>query len=277
MHVTTLSHTPIEKVVHCLSHSFQGYFVELPSDVDFWAKRFTYARVNWNHSWGVFDGDQLVGFVVHALDQEGGVYTAYNTGTGILPAYRGKQWVDQLYAYGLPRLHEAGVRRCTLEVIDQNHTAIRVYERIGFRRKRALHSFRGTLPHHNGSHLVECPLDDVLTTKVDHRYSWDYQSATIRKAGNLYCAYRVFDPKSQNCGHVILNPETGRIAQLESEQDAWHDLLQGIAQLRSDINMANVTEDRRKLLATFKELDVSLTLTQYEMEMDLNPSRERIS
>ena len=46
-------------------------------------------------SFGVFDGEQLVGFVIHCIGEEAGRTVAYNTGTGVLPGYRGQRWVTR--------------------------------------------------------------------------------------------------------------------------------------------------------------------------------------
>jgi ribosomal protein S18 acetylase RimI-like enzyme len=107
--------------------AFDGYFVKMPDSLDYWATRFKQARVNYHYSFGVFDASRLVAFIIQGMDIHDGQLTAFNTGTGVLPAYRGQKLVDRLYDHAIPRLKERGIQKCQLEVIQENERAIRVY------------------------------------------------------------------------------------------------------------------------------------------------------
>lgn len=98
------------------------------------------------HSVGVFIGDKLVAFIMHALRTVEGQQRIYNSGTGVLPAYRGQALVGKMYAYSLPILQEQGIVAMQLEVIENNHAAIRAYEKNGFQIQRKLLCFSGSLP-----------------------------------------------------------------------------------------------------------------------------------
>src|SRR5690606_28619003 len=116
----------------------------------------------------------------------------YNTGTGILPDYRGLAIIDKLYAHAIPEFKEKGVEKCLLEVICENERAIRIYKRIGFRITRELNSFRGKLPESaSGKGLQKCHFSEVLDSglyKAEH-YSWDNSAEAVNISKNLqtYC------------------------------------------------------------------------------------------
>ena len=88
MKIVTLSEINIHEIVDCLIESFQNYFVPMPADISYWENRFNNARVNWDLSAGVVDEDKLVAFIIHAVDSDAGMVTAFNTGTGVIPDYR---------------------------------------------------------------------------------------------------------------------------------------------------------------------------------------------
>lgn len=204
MRIGNLSNTSIEELVQCLSESFKGYFVSMTDSVSFWETRFENARVNWELSWGVFEEDKLVAFVVNAVDKELGELTAYNSGTGVLPDYRGNQFVDKIYEFGIPQLQEKGVRWCSLEVIEQNERAIKVYERIGFSKGQRLKCYRGSLESNQKAEIVSSSIQNVVNSKAERNYSWDNTSVTIKKAGDIYSVYEVFNVAGKKSGYFII-------------------------------------------------------------------------
>ena len=270
MQFKTLQYTDVNEVVNCLVKSFAGYYVPMPSDVSFWEKRFYNARVDWALSWGAFVGDKLVGFVINAIDLENGVLTAYNTGTGVLPSFRGQRIVDKMYAFGMEDLIFNGVQRCSLEVIDQNNRAIGVYQRIGFSLGHKLFCFKGALEYSGEVEIKEISLGKKEADMVDHHYSWDNRSTTIRMSGDIYKMFEVQSIDNDSAvGYFIINPDNGYLAQVESSTNAWKLLFEGISQLTSDIKINNVSENRFELLKFLKEPRFENTINQYTMEMEI--------
>lgn len=212
MDIRNLTTTPLTTIVQCLNEAFAGYFVQLPEDVPYWENRFKAARVDYSLSFGMFEGDRLLGFIIHGIDEAGGLKTAFNTGTGVLQPARGYKVIDQLYAHALPLLRAAGVKRCTLEVIDQNERAIHVYERIGFRIARRLRCFKGALPQRTGAALAEeIPLSDIEQDlrATDAGYAWDNSLQAIKAAGDRYRCYGVAQRNGSRSGYFVLNRPTG--------------------------------------------------------------------
>ena len=106
MKIRPLTDCPLSQIVDCLGEAFENYFVKMPSDVEFWRNRFKAARVDYNLSYGVFDQDGLVAFIIHGIDQHLGQKTAFNTGTGVIPSFRGRQLVDKIYEFAIPKLKQ---------------------------------------------------------------------------------------------------------------------------------------------------------------------------
>ena len=266
--ISNLQSTPIETIIDCFAESFKDYFVPIPGDVSYWKNRFYNARVDYSHSWGVFDNEKLVAFIVNAIDFEKGELTAYNTGTGVLYDYRGNKLVDKMYAYGKPHLKDLGVKRCSLEVIVENAPAIRVYTRIGFDIVRQLNCYSGKYSASRPISIKEIGLEDLDLESKDPIYSWDNRKKTIARAEDMYKVYLVLDRDSP-IGHFIINPLNGNIAQLESYHNSWSPIFNGISQVSDKIKMNNVDTARTGLIEFLKHSSLENTINQYEMEMGL--------
>jgi ribosomal protein S18 acetylase RimI-like enzyme len=270
MKYRNLKDTKTDKIVKCLLKSFAGYFVEMPSGTAFWKERFKNARVDKTLSWGAFNNDKLVGFVINGVDTERGVLTAFNTGTGVLPEFRENQIVDKMYNYGISELKKKGVKRCSLEVITKNKKAIRVYQRIGFKINHKLFCYKGNLLNNEELRIQEVKLKDIYKYNVNQNYSWDNTNKTISMAGETYKAYNVFKKnKDEPIGYFIINPLNGYIAQLESKNNNWKSLFEGISQIQKEVRINNVKENRKQLLSYLKELKFENTINQIEMEMNI--------
>ena len=270
MEILNLQNIPTEEIVDCLNKSFENYFVNLPSDVAFWSQRFLNARVDKELSWGVFVDRKFVGFIVNGIDLDCGEYTAYNSGTGIVPAYRGNRLVGKMYEYGIPNLIENGVSRCSLEVIDKNKKAIGVYKKVGFEITKRLKCYKGTVNLKESIRIQETEIEKLVSEDADLLYSWDNKISTIKKAGAAYKTYEVFDLNNEDSeGYFIINPKTGYIAQLESSKSNWEAIFSGIALVNKDIRINNVLSTREDLIHFLKSAGIENTIDQFEMEMKL--------
>lgn len=269
MKIKNLASIPVEEVIACFLAAFDNYFVKLPTDVDYWKTRFINARVDWELSFGMFEEDLLVGFIINGIDQHNNKLTAYNTGTGILPEYRGLGIVDKLYAHAIPKLKEQGIEKCLLEVICENEKAIKVYKRIGFRITREIHSFRGKLPGRvSGERLQKCHFSEVLNAglyNAEH-YSWDNSAEAVKISKNL----QIYCFKNENLpeAYLVIDP-VGNIIQLESLNGEYADLLSAAGALGAEVQLKNVDSKRTELIKILQKWDFSNTVNQFVMELDL--------
>lgn len=273
MKIQNLSNTPLEEIVTCLLKSFEGYFVKMPDDVDFWKSRLKAARVDFGLSFGVFDKEKLVAFILNGIDTDLQQKTAFNTGTGVLPAYRGQGLVDKMYDHAFPILKQNGVSKCKLEVITKNDRAIKVYERIGFEKKRRIKCFSGDLTAATNTDitLTETDLNDIRSLCDGTVYSWENSFAAVTLARENYKVYKVKRQQADSTaiGYVILNPATGYIAQLAATAGNWDVVFEGIKQVCTWVKINNIDENRTDLLHHLAKEGLQNTIDQYEMELPI--------
>lgn len=265
MRIGNLSDATLEDVVECLLAAFKGYFVEFPKELDFWEKRFHNAGVDWKLSSGVYDDGKLVAFMIQAVRDCDGLRTAYNTGTGVLPAYRGQQLVDKMYTDAYPRMKEDGIECCTLEVIDKNEKAIRVYRRCGFEILHKMKCYSGDMKSTSRVRTEEIKLATYPWSKASP-YSWDNSEASITRSKGTFKAYRILYDDGTEQGRCILNPSNGYVAQLETTDGNWKAVIEGIASFSSKIRINNVHESRKNLIDFLDKHGFNNTIDQYYMK-----------
>ncbi len=77
---------------------------------------------------GAFNNETLVGFVLNGVRNWDGKLTAYDTGTGIIEAYR-KQGITSNMLLNVRQLfRQMGVEQYLLEVIQSNTSALQLYK-----------------------------------------------------------------------------------------------------------------------------------------------------
>ena len=270
MLIKSLDTVAFEEVMQCFLSSFDNYFVQLPTDQSYWRRRFILARVDWELSFGIFDENYLVGFIIHGVDNYQGQLTAYNTGTGILPAYRGRGLIKEMYDFALPFLIKKGVERCLLEVIVENEIAIKAYQKTGFKITRELRSYGGG----SGEEASEIELEECEYQKVlgmgsyqPQHYSWDNAAEAIQVANNVKT---FLVPKA---GGIYLGffsiDDSGNVLQLESPQHEYSKLLSAIGSISNKIRIKNVWAERKELISELEHKNFINTVNQYEMELVL--------
>ncbi len=273
MIIKQLHTTPIHTIIDCFLLAFDQYFVEMPSDKAYYIERWKAAQVDFALSYGMYDDEKLVGFILHAIDNRLGVLTAYNTGTGVIPQYRGKRIVKALYLFAIEDLKQNGIKKSTLEVITRNEKAIKAYEGIGFSIGKTYKCFSGCM-HLNNQETFTIVKIDICKVDWDNLpnqsyYSWDNQKASVLKGGYLF--YMVLNnnvPES----YFIIKPNSNYIAQcdvLKPEDTAWNRLFTAIYSLSETVKINNVDTRLINKLQYFETIGLENKIDQYEMELDL--------
>ncbi len=273
MIVKSLENIPFSEIISCFLKAFENYFVKMPLDHEYYKQRWEMAKVNFNLSYGIFDDGILVGFIINAIDKRNHQVIAFNTGTGVLPKYRGQGIVKTIYTYAIPELLKHGVSRCRLEVIKENIAAIKAYERVGFKINKHYKCYSGSIELRNkleDFHLKQVDIDDFNWNAINQgAYSWDNQIETIKS--ETYKYYVVLVDGIWNA-YFVINVDNGYLAQFDviiNSESNWFRLFTAIERISSTVRINNVNEalvDKMKFLS---QIGLENTVDQYEMEMGL--------
>jgi RimJ/RimL family protein N-acetyltransferase len=232
------------------------------------------ANVDFSLSYGMFEDNVLVGFILNAVDHRNNKRIAYNTGTGVLPEYRGQHIVDSLYEFAIPNLRKHGIEKCTLEVIKENAVAINAYKRIGFKKTKSYRCYSGVIDCMHVKTL-DFVLKKVATSFFDWNsmkqglYSWDNQIETIKRGS--YKTYAVLY-RDEIVAYFIINQESGYLAQFDTfknTEDNWNRLFIAIRSISKTIKINNVDASLTDKIHYLTLFGLRNTVDQYEMEMEL--------
>ena len=273
MIVKNLSDISFDKLLDCFLLAFQNYFVKMPTEKDYYKQRWTASKVNFNFSYGMFDEGKLVGFIIHAIDTRNGILTAYNTGTGVIPNYRGKRIVKLIYDFALKDLKQNHIKKSTLEVITKNEVALKSYKSIGFVICKKYNCFNGTIHIENYSSFELKKIDvkniDWNSLPNQQFYSWGNQKESILR-GN-YNFFQVLNDKKPE-SYFIIKPDNGYLAQfdvLNTENNGWNRLFSAIKEISSTIKINNVDERLKNKLDNLNAIGLKNVVDQYEMELNI--------
>ena len=271
MVVKHLGHTDFNTIMECFLSAFDSYFVKMPTDYNYYKQRWKAAKVNFELSYGMFDNNKLVGFIIHAIDERHGEHIAFNTGTGVIPEYRGKRIVKSIYNYAIPYLVQNGIRKSVLEVIIENEKAVKTYKSIGFEICKTFKCFAGELlADESHVQVKEISFHSVAWEQMSNqdKYSWDFHYRCLKHGNSKY--YNVFnDTKLES--FFAINPD-GTINQLEvfnTEKGNWERLLSVVQSISKQVRIINVDDRLDAKLYALENAGLKNTVNQYEMEIKL--------
>ena len=260
-------------LIDCFLKAFENYFIKMPTDPAYYEERWKAAKVRYDLSYGMFMDEKLVGFIINAIDEREGNLIAFNSGTGVIPEYRGQRIVNSIYQYAIPDLLKNKVSRCRLEVIKDNAIAIKAYTKIGFEIIKSYKCYSGTIQ-------LKHSISDFELKKVDAQYfnwdqfnqalySWDNQLQAI-KQGSFHF-YAVLLNGVLNA-YFVINPKNGYVAQfdvVEDSEENWIRLFTAIHSIHKTIKINNVDEQLIRKITFLSEIGLENTVDQYEMELCL--------
>jgi GNAT superfamily N-acetyltransferase len=276
MTIKKISSISFHEVLDCFLLAFENYYVEMPTDRNYYKERWKATKINFNFSYGMFDQEKLIGFIIHAIDKRNGLLTAYNAGTGVIPEYRGKKIVQSIYEFALQDLKQNGIDKITLEVITKNEIAVRSYESIGFEICKKYNCFKGTIKIETCApfDIKEVDPKDIDWESLPNQqyYSWDNQKESIL-AGN-YHFFQVLNAKKPE-SFFIIKRDTHYLAQfdlLNEKNNGWDKLFSAIKQISSTIKINNVDEQLKYKIDFLSAIGLENSVDQYEMELKIKDS-----
>ncbi|HEU4733030.1 MAG TPA: GNAT family N-acetyltransferase [Kofleriaceae bacterium] len=160
-------------------------------------------------SYGAFDGGRLVGFVLTCLEGD----RAYNSGTGVVPAYRRTGVARRLLE---AVIDSVGVASYVLEVLEDNAKAIAFYARCGFVETRRFLCWTYGRGERRAAELAELASPDLaaIAAHGDVEPSWQNSLTSLARAGMPYVAL------GDEHGAAVVFPGSGDLPLLAVRRDA---------------------------------------------------------
>jgi ribosomal protein S18 acetylase RimI-like enzyme len=281
-----LSAADLFAVYECFLEAFSDYQVDMRISQQQFEQRISRDGVKLEISAGAFDESRMIGFSLNATGMWQGRATAYDAGTGVIPAYRRQGIGKELFAFMAPPLKEAGMTQFLLEVLTGNESAIALYRKLGFVETRRLAVFRAQQPV---AKLVE--LDGVSIRRVEQpswalfQSFWDgYPSwqnsidAVERAASDAVIAGAYVNEECVGYG-VAFRPASSlmqlAVATGRRRMGIGSTILAALQQqVAETLKVNNIDEEMKESLRFFEANGYKISLEQHEMRQDLQDGQD---
>jgi len=217
MEIKTLENYSLKEIAEVFNRSFSDYIIKLQLSEQQLADKITSENIKLNLSFGAFDNDQLVGFILHGTDIFNNSLVAYNAGTGVIPEFRGKGVTDLMYKIAFEVLGKKEIHNHQLEVITTNIKAIKIYKRQGFTVSREFNCYKGKMTGNlESKYQIEVTesLDlDYISEFWESEPSWQNSNQSINRLREKFIFLSV-KAEDTVIGYSIFSQHTGRIQQI---------------------------------------------------------------
>ncbi|MBC8755385.1 GNAT family N-acetyltransferase [Kordia sp. YSTF-M3] len=274
MEIKSLQNTPVEEIIKTLNLAFSDYIIPINFTLEYVNERWKASGVDYNLSFGVFDNNQLVGFIIHAINYYGETKVAYNASTGIIPTHRRKGLLTKLYAKAIPTLKENGILKSTLECITENERAILAYQKVGFNIDRQYKLYRFDWQQK----AIQTKFRIVIKEQFqfpdfeqlqNYFPSIENQDHCLEKYKNNLVSISVFD-KDEIVAYLLFHKISKRIHRVGAKENNWtifgEILFSGLE--TGKYNVINIDTANKNLHAFFEKMNFENYIDQYDMSFE---------
>jgi GNAT superfamily N-acetyltransferase len=271
MEIKSLEHTPIQEIITTLNEAFSDYFVPINFTVAYVNERWTASGVDYKLSFGAFDGNKLVAFIIHAINTYGETKVAYNASTGVIPSFRRQGLLTKLYDKAISSLKAVGIQKSTLECITKNKRAIRAYQKVGFQIDRQYHLYKFNWKQKH----IESKF--AINRNEEFQFSdfWHLQHCTPSIENQDHCLEQykenliaiVVSDNNEIVAFLIYHKLSKRIHRLGVKENNWNIfgeiLFSGLP--TGDYNIINIDASNKNIHSFFMKMHFENYIDQYDM------------
>jgi len=254
--------------------AFSDYMVPLELTEEQMTDKLMRGNLDLGLSAGAFENGELCAFILSAIDEADGEPMTYNTGTGVIPAYRGRHLTKALYDYLVPELRAKGIRKHLLEVVVGNDRALRAYEGRGFRTSRTVACYKGKTiaePRYPVEHN-RWDLFPFSKAWWDFEPTWQHCTASVlRLKEKLHLLSISLD--DQPVAYAVFMKDTGRLYQFAVDpahrrKGLGSALFAALSELTTAPELRVINVSPEATAAFFGKLGLSHFADLYEMRME---------
>ncbi|MGC2236003.1 MAG: GNAT family N-acetyltransferase [Pyrinomonadaceae bacterium] len=280
-----LKNGDFEELHQRLLEAFSDYYVEAQPSLEGLRRMHIIEGVNPDCSVGAFENGKMVGFTANAVGDRLGKLTAYDAGTGVIPAYRRRGISRGMFEFILPVLRRLGAKQYLLEVITENEPALRLYKNLGFRTHRTLSVLTGekTLISENTPpdveiKAIENPDWNLLESFLSYYPSWQNSIDSIKRCLPDESVPKIISGlylKGKLIGYGIVFKNSGNVSQVavaeEYRRRGFGKIILGELQKHTEkpLQFSNIDEEARGFINFLESNGFKVLTRQHEMLLKL--------
>jgi len=274
-----------------LNETFHEAFSDYAIDVSYMTTKIMKNRAIKNGydpgaSVGVYENDKLVGFTLTGISEFKGTVAGFDIMTGLIKSFRGKGIASQMFNYIRTTTKNKGARNFYLEVLQENKSAIKAYERSGFVSTRAFDCYELQIENFKITEPLRLPLEfktigkndiDRYETYSDWPPSWENSFNSITRIPDevilieaRYSLHKVgmyvYYPAIQWILALIVNPDYRKMGVGSA---LLNHLMVNVSKNIQKIHMINIQSDDEPLIRFLKDSGFEVYTKQYEMKCEL--------
>jgi ribosomal protein S18 acetylase RimI-like enzyme len=266
---STLENIQTAEFIEVFNSAFAEYFIKIEINERNFANKIRLENICLEKSVGAFLDEKMVGFILVGIENE----NSYNGGTGVLLNARGQKLTEKMYEILLPKLKADGFTLQTLEVINENFPAIKIYEKLGFQTIRTLVCLKGKINVSEINRKVEIreieEIDETLFSSFcNAKPAWQNSFSAIARTRDLHKIIGAFI-ENKLVGFLIYN-QIGRIKLFAVDNNFRH---QKIGQTlfsqfdKKETVITNIDANDRESVLFLRKLGLEIFLRQFEMNL----------
>lgn len=268
-----------DELYRTFTKAFSDYVIPFALTEQQFRNHLNLTGVDLKRTVGCLNGGSLIGFSLNGFGTWNGKPTAYDAGTGVIPAERRQGISEQMFRLMLPEFRRSGVEQFLLEVITTNSGAISLYEKLGFTSQRILALLQCDEPLATSASPSSFVIREVDTLDWQHfsrfwdaKPAWQNSIEAISRSNKLRRVAVAFD--GDRCvGYVIFSMKFGRIAQIAVDREHRRrgigtDLLRYVESQTADgfsLQIINIDTSHHESIAFFEALGFYRRVIQHEM------------
>ncbi|MGD2248171.1 MAG: GNAT family N-acetyltransferase [Candidatus Methanofastidiosia archaeon] len=283
MEYKLLKSESIKTIYNCFLEAFSDYTVDMQLPFEKFQRMITRNNVNLKYSIGLYHKDTLTGFILNGVGTWNGVPTVYDSGTGIIKEFRGKNY-STVMLQKVKQYIQKDFQQYLLEVIQTNTPAFTLYNNQGFNIQRELACFyadKAKINTKSNPDIAVNPLAlewDILQSFWNFRPSWQNSIPAVERMSEYFEALGAFIHKT--CvGYVLFDPVSGEIIHIAVKKNMRRKnigshLLSVISDKTKSktLRIVNVDKNDHDTMHFFKDNNFVNDVNQYEMILPLNPN-----
>lgn len=279
MEIRTLEGVPVAIIADTFNEAFSDYKIKFTVTEELFHEKFRAEAIKPEYSIGAFDGERLVGFILHGVDVINGIGYVFNAGTGVVPSHRGRRITEQMYESALNMMTENGYTHHQLEVLHDNDKAKRVYLKMGFEDVRMVASFTGTMSLEIPSTITIRQVDtldfDILALWRDIEPTWQNNTRCIQRAHDRHDFYIAY-LNGVEAGFAAVDTLNKRVKQFAVKPSLRNNGVAGalfsyISGKYSIITFVNYDLSDTRAVSLFKKMGLVQENELYEMKLTRSP------
>ncbi|MCV9928763.1 GNAT family N-acetyltransferase [Flavobacterium sp. LS1R49] len=275
MEIKNLNNIDLEILLNTFNYSFSDYIVPFHLSMEQLKFKIISDKIDFNLSVGIFEENQLCGFILHGKQLIDGKNVIYNGGTGIIPKKRGLGLVDKMYQFILPKLAEIQCDHLVLEVITQNTSAIKAYQKFNYAITRKLLCFRGNInviskTSNVSIKEINSPDWDLFRTFWDFKPTWQNSDFALQQIQE-HCHFIGAYIDEQLVGYVIYGKSSNKIHQFAVHENFRRKgigakLFNAVSEnIANTIAILNIDDMALGTISFLKKMGFDVSVEQYEM------------